>query len=530
LRERIMNRETLYDPWIRKIRVGMKPPSLKDNTADVDRLIKGIEKEISWEQVKLPFKLAKRIPSLLRKWDYQVEPVLFKEGSRWHVIDMLPPNGNHPIYGAAVDLGSSTVVLRLLDLLSGEVVAERSFSNPQNSIGPDILTRIHFASREGGLDALQSAVIKKLNLEISEACWEMGIPTESIVGSVVAGNTTMTHLFLGLDPYWICREPYIPVCNRPDFLEAGALDLQVNNASPIFIFPNVGSYLGGDIISGILATGMYQQEEVSLMVDVGTNAEVVIGNRDWLMGCAGAAGPAIEGGVAAMGMIAGPGVIDKVAVDPFSREFRVRTIEGDPPIGICGSGLIDLVSQLYLTGMIDVRGKYVPDRCGERLTEEEGFRHLVIVSPEESPTDAVLTLSQPEIDALIRSKAAMYAILVTITRMVNMPLEEMKRFYIAGTFGSYIEPQSAITIGMLPDLPLPAYRSMGNTSIQGASMALCSSSAMSDICEIRDRITYVELNVNQDFMNRFSAASFIPHTDLSLFPSVEQWQSEWGSL
>jgi uncharacterized 2Fe-2S/4Fe-4S cluster protein (DUF4445 family) len=267
---------------------------------------------------------------------------------------------------------------------------------------------------------------------------------------------------------------------------------------------------------------MTHQDEISLLVDVGTNAEVVLGNREWLMGCAGAAGPALEGGVARLGMMAGPGVVDKVSADPETGEFTIRTIENKPPVGICGSGLIDLVAQLFLLGMIDLRGKYVQSRCGRRLRQEDGVNHFVLVSSQDSGTGDALTLSQPDIDALIRSKAAMYTILTTITRMINVSVRDISRFYIAGTFGFYIDPRSAITIGMIPDLALETFKPLGNASLTGARLALLSGKAREEIYRIRDRVTYLELNVNQEFMNLFSAAKFIPHTDRSLFPSVKE--------
>jgi uncharacterized 2Fe-2S/4Fe-4S cluster protein (DUF4445 family) len=339
----------------------------------------------------------------------------------------------------------------------------------------------------------------------------------------------MTHLFLGLNPYGICREPYIPVVNRIGLIPSRELGLTINPGAPILISPNVGSYFGGDLTAGILASGMTRKSEVSFLVDVGTNAEVVIGNREWLMACAGAAGPALDGGVADMGMMAGPGVIDRVVIDPVTRAFKIGMIQdeaaddapqGKGPLGICGSGLIDLVAQLFLSGMIDLRGKFVEAGCGDRLVEIDGIRHLIVVPPEDSGTGRALTLSQTDIDGLIRSKAAMYTILTAIANTVNISFKEIGRFYVAGTFGSYIDPRSAITIGMIPDLPIETYVSLGNTSLEGAGMALVRAEARESLFQIRDQITYLELNVNQEFMNLFSAAKFIPHTDRSLFPTV----------
>jgi uncharacterized 2Fe-2S/4Fe-4S cluster protein (DUF4445 family) len=331
----------------------------------------------------------------------------------------------------------------------------------------------------------------------------------------------MTHLFIGLNPHFMIREPYIPVSNSPGVIRASELGLMINPEARALIFPNVGSYFGGDLIAGILFSGLHRREKISILVDVGTNAEVVLGNRNWLVACAGAAGPALEGGVTKMGMMAGKGVIDKIAIDPSTGQFTIHTIENEPPIGICGSGLIDLAAQLFLSGMIDIRGKLTGFKNGDRIREIEGMLHVTIVPAEKSATGVELTISQADLDSLSRSKAAMYTILETIADAVGVRLTELSTFYVAGTFGSYINPSSAISIGMLPDLPLNRYTALGNSSLEGASLALTNSSCIDEITEIRDRITYVELNVNHDFMNRFSAAKFFPHTDPSLFPSVQ---------
>jgi uncharacterized 2Fe-2S/4Fe-4S cluster protein (DUF4445 family) len=504
---RIMEEQFGGKPWIRIISPKISPPSLKDNTADVDRLIKGIKKGLQTERISVDFSLAKNLPQTLRECNYNVDAAVFEDQNGWHLIDIFPAHKENRIHGMAVDLGSSTVVARLVDLPSHEIRDEISFHNPQVQIGTDILTRIHFAAQEGGLEELQTLLIERLNSEIHQLTKKHHINPSSIVAISVAGNTTMTHLFLGLDPYWMCREPYIPVINKPDQIRSKDLGLEINPEAPALVFPNVGSYFGGDLIAGILASGMMGQDAPSILVDVGTNAEVVVGNCDWLMACAGAAGPALEGGVAHMGMMAGPGVIDHVRIGPHSGHFTIKTIGNNPAVGICGSGLIDLIAELFLAGMIDERGKYVIRKCADRLMEIDDINHLVIVPSEDSKTGHALTLSQPDIDALMRSKAAM--------------MHEVSRFYIAGTFGSFIDPQSAITIGMLPDLPLKTYIPLGNTSLEGATMALLSAEAKEEIFHIRDQTTYLELNVNQEFMNAFSAAKFIPHTDRSLFPSVK---------
>jgi uncharacterized 2Fe-2S/4Fe-4S cluster protein (DUF4445 family) len=506
--------------WIRCIPLRLTPPSLKDNTADADRLVKGLDKILQGQPVKVRLRAAKRIPHLLREYGYAVHSVLYLEEGAWNLIDIQPASKEPQVYGLAVDLGTTTLVLRLVNLMNGQILGEVSFRNPQTEIGLDILTRIHFAGLEGGLSKLQVLVIETLNNEIESLAKRNNLPSDALMGIAVAGNTTMTHLFLGLDPYWICREPYIPAINKIPLFKASELGIRIHPDAPALVFPNVGSYCGGDLIAGILASGMACQESLSILVDIGTNAEIVLGNKDWLMACAGAAGPALEGGVASIGMMAGPGVIDKVTIDRGSGDFLVRTMGNRPAVGICGSGLIDLVAQLFLARMIDIQGKFIPENCGKRLKDLQGIKSYVLVPAQESATGEDLALSQTDIDALLRSKAAMFTILTTITGMANVSMSDFKDFFIAGTFGAYVNPESAITIGMVPDLPRKAYKPLGNTSLSGATMALLSSRASDEIQSIRNRVTYIELNVNQEFMNLFSAAKFIPHTDLSLFPSV----------
>jgi len=515
---------TTDSPWIKII--SLDPPSLQDNTADADRLISSLKANIQSAEIDVDLDLLKQLPALLRKWQYQVRCIVFKDRHRWLLTDITAAADTTPVAGLAIDLGTTRVVLRLVDLSTGRTLAESAFDNPQDAVGPDILARIHYAEKDGGLDRLNELIVHGLNRAIACLCATLKLDQQNIYALAVAGNTTMTHLFMGLNPRWIIREPYIPAVNKPPVVKAAALGVRVNPRARVLIFPNIGSYFGGDLIAGILYSEIDKKEETAILVDVGTNAEVVLGNRNWLIACAGAAGPALEGGVTRMGMTAGPGVIDKIIIDPDTRKFEIHTIEEKPPRGICGSGVIDLAAQLYLSGMIDIRGKFLPAECGSRLKEIDGLLHLTIVPADQSGTGADLTISQADVDSLIRSKAAMYTILETITTSVGMALKDLKRFYVAGTFGSFINPRSAITIGMLPDLPLESYHSLGNSSLGGATLALTSADCLAQTDRIRDRITYLELNVNPEFMNRFSAAKFLPHTNRSLFPSVEDWSKK----
>ena len=508
------------DGWVRL--VSLSHPSLEDNTADADRLKNRLKKQLKTERVEIDLSVLKELPFRLREWDYTVRCIVIKDrdADRWHLIGMLNPLENQRAAGVAVDLGTSRVVIRLVELSTGEILFEASFDNPQLCVGPDVLTRIHACDQPGGLEKLNRIIVNELNRQIKNACNACGLDTSDVYFMALAGNTSMTHLFMGLSPKWLIREPYIPVVNSPDIQKADTCGIAINPAARLFILPNIGSYFGGDLIAGILYSGISQQTDPAILVDVGTNAEVVLGNDSWLVACAGAAGPALEGGVAQIGMMAGPGVIDRLHIDDETRLFRIHTIDEMQAIGICGSGMIDLAANLFLAGMIDLRGRFVPGACGRKLNLQSGLPCLEIVSAEESGTGEPLVISQADVDSLIRSKAAMFTILETITESVGLTLEELETFFVAGTFGAFIDPVSAVAIGMLPDLPPNTFQSLGNSSLEGATRVLTSCNSMTAIEEIKEKITYLELNVNQTFMNRFSAAKFLPHTDRSRFPSV----------
>ncbi len=509
--------------WVQDVELSL--PSLKDNTADADRLVQTLKSRLGGDAVAVELEVLRPLPEVLRSAGYHVRCVLYDDQGRWGISAVVPADDTCAILGLAVDLGTTRVVIRLLDMTDGKVLGEASFDNPQIAIGPDILTRIHYADTPEGLEHLSQVITDALRHHAEALCASVGCSASDIYMVAVAGNTAMTHLFLKLNPRWIIREPYIPVVNRPGMFQAGTLGIRFHPSARVFVFPNIGSYFGGDLIAGIMYAGLHRREETAILVDVGTNAEVVLGNKDWMIACAGAAGPALEGGAARMGMMAGPGVIDRVSIHPETLQWDIHTIENLPPVGICGSGLIDLAAQLFMHGMLDVRGKLAPDRCAERIRTKDGLHHLVVVDRRISGTGEELTISQTDIDSLIRSKAAMYTILETLTASVGITLRELTRFYVAGTFGAFINPVSAITIGMIPDLKIECYQTIGNSSLEGASRLIQDSQCMAEIDHIRDSITYMELNVNQEFMNRFSAAKFLPHTEPALFPSVRPYRT-----
>jgi uncharacterized 2Fe-2S/4Fe-4S cluster protein (DUF4445 family) len=513
-----MKMNKTHSGWV--ISVRLTPPSLKDNTADADRLIHELKNQLSSDSIDIDLPILRQLPRLLRESGYAVRCLCFKDLGRWRLVGVKADDDPSAFFGMAVDLGTTRVVLRLIHLETGDAIHETAFDNPQIPIGPDILARIHYASTDEGLQNIQRLIVDGMNEQIHQVCELSGVRVADIHLLSVSGNTSMVHLFLALPPHHLIREPYIPAVNVMGTIPARDIGISGSDTARIYVFPNVGSYFGGDLISGILYSGLHRREEISILVDVGTNAEVVLGNKDWLMACAGAAGPALEGGVSKIGTTAGPGVIDRVAIDPETRRIELHTIDELPPRGICGSGMIDLMAQLFLSGMVDIRGRLVPENCGDRLKEADGIRRIVLAGENESATGKELSISQVDIDSLIRSKAAMYTILSTITRYVGVTFDDFATFFVAGTFGSFINPRSAITIGMIPDLPETTYQTLGNSSLGGAALVLTSRAALDEVLGIRNRITYLELNVNQEFMNRFSAAKFLPHTNPSLFPSV----------
>lgn len=510
-------------PLVETIAVAAEPPSLGDNTGDVDRLRRVLPPELAAAVV--PFARLAKVGERFRAAGFRGAAIVNRLGNVAELVDFLPALPAQ-LPAMALDLGTTHLEATLIDLASGVCLARTTRPNSQAEHGADILSRIHFAAKGEGLATLQQWVIADINALVAELAGQAGVAPQAIRAISVAGNTTMVHLFLGLNPYHLCREPYIPMVNAPDPCHAADLGLAIHPAAPVWVLPSIGSYFGGDLIAGIVASNLDQDEPTSMLIDVGTNAEVVVGNREWLIACAGAAGPALEGGVAKMGMRAGPGAIEQVTVDPASKDIRYRTIGGEKPRGLCGSGIIDLVAGLYLARMIDIRGKFRPGAMGERLVAGADGPALVVAPTSEAADGKPVLLSQVDLDALMRSKAAMYAILTTLMHQVGMPFGALHKICVAGAFGRHIAPRQAIVLGMLPDLPLETYQAIGNSSLAGAELVLADGNARRRAQELVRKITYVELNVNQEFMIRFSGSRFIPHTDHHLFPSVPFYSEE----
>lgn len=523
------------------------PPSLEDNTGDLDRLQRAIRArpEFAAGRLTVPYRRLAPVAAAFRAAGFKGAAVLNEmppsmsaageagKADFFELVDFLPAEPAR-LLGLALDLGSTHLEAVLLDLCSGEELGRATRENSQVAYGADILTRVQVAAGKtgaaDGLAELHRAVISDVNVLAAQLATEAGFASGEIRALSVAGNTAMGHFFLQLNPYHLCREPYIPVVNAPGPVAAVELGLELHPAATVHVLPGVGSYFGGDLLAGIVASDLDREENPAMLIDVGTNAEVVVGCKDWLVACAGAAGPALEGGVAKMGLQAGPGVIERVRIEPDTGELTYQVIgepadgreNGDKPKarGICGSGIIDLMAELFLAGIIDIRGKLRLDRMGQRLLTGPDGPAFMVARPEEAAGGEPVTVSQLDLDALMRSKAAMYAILGTLMEQVGLPFTALEKIYVAGAFGRHINPRQAVVLGMIPDLPLSTYRPLGNSSLAGARRYLLEAAVRRRIQAVARKITYIELNVNHEFMIRFSGSRFIPHTDRSLFPSV----------
>ncbi len=505
---------------VRSFSLYLPKPSLNDQRSDELRLRQELEAKIG-EAPEIPLFILRKISDTLRTEDFKVKVLIAYDGKSWRVIDIKPASSVGPVLGLGIDLGSTSIVFYLLDFETGEIIKRHSFKNPQIPYGEDILTRLHYASKPERRKEIHEITISKISEEIRRFLAPY-VPEESLYYIAVCGNTTMEHFFLNLEINHLYREPYIPVASWIDTLKAKDFGLPAYEEALLFVFPNAGSYFGGDLLAGILASGIHQREEISILVDVGTNAELVLGNKDFLLACAGAAGPALEGGILSCGMQASPGAIERVRIDPKTLTIEYQTIQNKTPCGICGSGVIDLLAQMFMAGLVDQRGKFIPSRLPERFRHINNQIAFILVKENETINDKPIYVTEGEIKSIIRSKGAMYTILTVLCQSVGLSFDDIERFYIAGSFGNYIDPDMAVTIGMLPDIPRKRYVSLGNAAGKGTIALLRDTNSFEELRKILKNLTYMEMNVRGEFMNLLTGALFLPHTDLTLFPSVAE--------
>ncbi len=518
-------------PSIRTFPLELPPPSLSDNVADFERVKRELLRRYGVSGLVSDLPSIKRLSKTLREADWRITATV--EMGTWveespRLIDVRPLERVGKLFGVAVDIGTTTIVVYLVDLLSGEVVDTASEYNAQISCGEDIISRIIYATkREGGLDHLQRLVIQTINGLLDDLSRRNGIDQAEIYRMTVAGNTTMIHLFLGIWPEPIRLEPYVPVTSHPLPVKASEIGLHMNPEATVDCLPGVASYMGSDITAGVLSSLMFKTEKISLFIDVGTNGEIVLGNNDWLVSCACSAGPAFEGSGVKSGMRATMGAIEEVWIDGRTYEPTYITIGGAPPIGICGSGMISLLAEMFITGVIDKAGMVNLDLPTRRVrVGEHGPEYVVAWKEETGGGKEEIVITEVDIANLIRAKAAIYAGISVLVRSVGLEIADIEQVLIGGAFGKYINLEKAIQIGMLPDMPLERFRFLGNTSALGAYTALVCPDMRSEVAEIAKRMTYLELSADNTFYDEFTKAMFLPHTDIAAFPSVARLLGE----
>ena len=503
--------------------VVMSEPTLDDTMPDNERLSWGIQSVLDVETVKIPFTVMVKLAHTLREHGFHVCVKGRREGSTFHCMEVCAPEDN-VIAGCAIDIGTTTVTMVLTDLKSGKLLAKGSSGNGQIRYGADVINRIIQQGRPGGKKNLQDAIIKEtLTPIIANLCRTAGISARSILRLSVGANTTMNHLLLGVDAEPVRMEPYIPSFFGWEGLLAGDLKLPANPLAPIVIAPNIGSYVGGDITAGTLASGIWDKDEMSLFIDLGTNGELVFGNRDFLMSCACSAGPAFEGGDISCGMRATDGAVEAVTIDKDTMEptFDIIGDPGQRVVGLCGSGIIDMISELFRCGIIDAKGIFV--RQGKRVAHDHhGMGRYILATAEESETGREVSINEVDIDNFIRAKGAIFSAIDTLLQSVDMTVDCIDKVYVAGGIGSGINMHNAVNIGMFPDVELEKFHYIGNSSLTGAYAMVLSDQAIEKCTEVMTNMTYLELSTYPGYMDSFVAACFLPHTDRSLFPNSIQ--------
>lgn len=501
----------------------MAEPTLEDTMPDNERLTWAIEEAAGVEKVEIPFCVMVKLASTLREHNFRVCVKGELVEDTFRCMEICGPE-NTAIVGCAIDIGTTTVTMVLTDLETGKLLAKGSSGNGQIRYGADVINRIIEQGRSGGKTKLQNAIIKETLVPIlANLCKSAKINARSILRLSVGANTTMNHLLLGVDASPVRMEPYIPSFFHWEGLLAGDLKLPANPLAPVLIAPNIGSYVGGDITAGTLASGIWDKDEMSLFIDLGTNGEIVFGNRDFLMSCACSAGPAFEGGDISCGMRATDGAVEACTIDTATMEPTLSIIgeAGQKCVGICGSGIIDMISELFRTGIINAKGLFV--REGKRVKRDaHGMGRYVVAFPEESETGREVSLNEVDIDNFIRAKGAIFSAIDTLLRSVDMTVELIDRVYVAGGIGSGINMRNAVNIGMFPDVEIDKFHYIGNSSLTGAYAMVMSDEAKEKTGEVAANMTYLELSTYPGYMDSFVAACFLPHTDRSLFPNSIQ--------
>jgi uncharacterized 2Fe-2S/4Fe-4S cluster protein (DUF4445 family) len=517
-----------YSPPFAKHYIELPPPTLDDNVSDLFRMMR--ELKASCELIDLPidFEVIQKLPEVLRESNWKVTVSTLVSAARLRtpetacpkIINVEPGDTRNTHYALAIDVGTTTVCGQILDLNRGKIVSDSIVFNKQISYGADVITRIAYTQKPGGLIKLQEVVVASINEVIDRLLTNNKILRKDIGHLTVAGNTIMQQILLGLDPKYIRLAPYTPVANFIPLVKAKSLGIKVEDHVYVYIFPSVSSYVGGDIVSGVLAAGVNQRKKLTFFMDIGTNGEIVIGNSDWMVTASCSAGPAFEGGGIKFGMVAMSGAIQDFSINKETLEPSIKTIDDAKPKGICGSGLINTVAELLEACVIGQNGKFNTQLKSPRIREGTDNYEYVLAWANETQIDQDIVITEVDIDNLIRAKAAMYAGCHTLSRSVNITCSDFEQVILAGNFGSSLNIEKAITIGLLPDIPRDRFTFIGNASLSGARLVAFSEDMLDDSRKVAQMMTNIELSENPDFNNNYIAALFLPHTDQNSFPTV----------
>ncbi|MCM8780409.1 MAG: ASKHA domain-containing protein [Candidatus Omnitrophica bacterium] len=508
----------VHSPLATKLYLELPKPNLNDRVSDLERLYRQINRIQEIPIMQTGLANIRRLGELLRSSDWKVTVTLGKRNGTTEIVLIEPGDTTQKNFGLAFDIGTTTICGQLLDLNTKKVLGTKATYNRQATFGSDVITRIVYAQRQEGLEKLHHAVVDTMNEMIQELVRERSIDLNDVNCILCAGNTTMIHLLLRVDPTYIRREPYVPTANFVPTIRAAEAGIKINPRGLLSCVPGVSSYVGGDVVAGVLSCGLDKEKDLCILIDVGTNGEIVLGNREFLVSCSASAGPAFEGSGVSCGMRAAKGAIQEVKID---KNFAVNytTIGGVKPTGICGSGYIDIVAQMLNVGLIDKDGKIRPIEHPRIQIDQEG-RKFVVVFKEETQTGHDIVITEADIENIKRAKAAIYSAVVILTKYMNLDLAKIKKLFIAGGFGTYLNIDNAIRIGLLPDLERDRFLFVGNSSLVGASAILLSCEAMKKANEVAKKMTYIELSVEPGYMDEYMAALFFPHTDLAKFPSI----------
>jgi uncharacterized 2Fe-2S/4Fe-4S cluster protein (DUF4445 family) len=513
----------LYNPAFKKRFVKLPPATLADNVCDLTRLEEGLAHQHALDSITLDFFLLRKLSQVMRQENFQVTATLDFSRRRYrspHLLNVEPGDTTQHHYALAIDIGTTTVWLQLLDLAQGEIIGTAADYNGQLSYGDDVITRIVYSQKEGGLEKLQKAVAATINQIMHRLLKEHHLSVNEISHITLAANTTMTHLFFGIDPKYIRLSPYTPTACSVPLARARDLGLEVPENVFIYSFSSVSSYVGGDIVAGVLASGIYKDPKLTLYIDIGTNGEIVIGNQQWLACAACSAGPAFEGGGIRFGMRATTGAIEEASINPETFEPMLITIGMVKPKGICGSGLINVLAAMMEADLIGPNGRFRDDLSTSRIRLGAEGREYVLAMAPETQIDQDISVSEADIDNLMRAKGAMFAGYLTLLENVGLRLQDLEQVILAGAFGNFINIDNAIAIGLLPDLPREQFHFVGNGSLMGATLLAFSRDLLGEERRVANMMTNFELSETPGFMNQYIAALFLPHTQKEYFPSV----------